>query len=30
MAHMDGSALEPRQLALKGISDQVPVRVMRI
>jgi adenylate cyclase len=29
-ADMDGSALEARKLELKGISDQVPVRVMRI
>ena len=29
-AHTDVSTLEPRKLELKGISDQVPVRVMRI
>jgi adenylate cyclase len=29
-AHMDGRKLETRKLELKGISDQVPVRVMRI
>ena len=29
-AHMEVSVLESRKLELKGISDQVPVRVMRI
>jgi len=29
-AHMDGSELESRKLELKGISEQVPVRVMRV
>ena len=29
-ANMDGSKLESRQLELKGISGQVPVRVMRV
>jgi len=28
-AHMDGSELESRKLELKGISEQVSVRVMR-
>jgi adenylate cyclase len=29
-AHMDSSELESRKLELKGISEQVPVRVMRV
>jgi adenylate cyclase len=29
-AHMDGSNLEPRKLELKGISEPVSVRVMRV
>jgi adenylate cyclase len=29
-AHIDGSELESRQLELKGISEQVSVRVMRV
>ena len=29
-AHMEVSVLESRKLELKGISDEVPVRVMRI
>ena len=29
-SHMDGSTLESRRLELKGISDQVSVRVMRV
>jgi len=29
-AHMDGNELESRKLELKGISEQVPVRVMRV
>jgi adenylate cyclase len=29
-AHMDGSELESRRLELKGISEPVPVRVMRV
>jgi adenylate cyclase len=29
-AHIDGSELESRQLELKGISGQIPVRVMRV
>lgn len=29
-AHIDGSALESRKLELKGISDRVPVRVMKV
>jgi adenylate cyclase len=29
-AHMDSSELESRKLELKGISEQVPVRVLRV
>jgi adenylate cyclase len=29
-AHMDSSELESRKLELKGISEQIPVRVMRV